>query len=329
MARIVRFHQTGAPEVLKIENVEVPPPGPGEVRIAVKAIGLNRAESMFRTGHYLEQPQFPSRLGYEVSGTIESVGSGVTDFKVGDAVGTIPAFLQGQHGVYGELATVPASSVAMNPKSLDWIQASAIWMQYLTAYGALVDIAHLNRGEYVVIPAASSSVGIAAIQIANMLGAHPIALTRTSTKAKALTELGAEYIVATEEQDLVKEVMKITNQKGARIVFDPVGGPTVEKLAKVTADHGIVFQYGALSGDPTPLPLFDVLGKCLTIRGYLLFEVTQNPGRLEVAKKFVTQGLEAGALKPIIAKTFEFDQIVDAHRYLESSEQVGKIVVTV
>src|SRR5436190_17293150 len=115
MARIVRFHQLGGPEVLKIEQVDVPPPGPGEVRIAVKALGLNRAESMFRLGQYLEQPKFPARLGYEAAGTIESVGPGVTDLKPGDAVSTIPAFSQNEYGVYGDLVNVPAAAVAKHP----------------------------------------------------------------------------------------------------------------------------------------------------------------------------------------------------------------------
>ena len=114
------------------------------------------------------------------------------------------------------------------------------------------------------------------------------------------------------------------------MVFDPVAGPTFARLAAATADHGIIFQYGALSPEPTPLPLMEVLGKSLTVRGYLLFEITRDPKRLGACKSFVLEGLASGKLKPIIAKTFSgLDQIVAAHRYLESNQQVGKIVVTV
>ena len=183
MARVVRFHQTGGPEVLKIENIEVRPPGRGEVRIAVKALGLNRAESMFRSGQYLEDPKFPARLGYEAAGIVEAVGEGVTGLKVGDAVSTIPAFSQNEYGVYGDTALAPAAAVAKHPASLSWTDAAAIWMQYATAYGALIDIAHLGAGDTVLIPAASSSVGIAAIQIANLVGATPIALTAHQPQA--------------------------------------------------------------------------------------------------------------------------------------------------
>jgi NADPH:quinone reductase-like Zn-dependent oxidoreductase len=329
MARIVRFHQTGGPEVLKIEQVDVPPPGPGEVRIAVKALGLNRAESMFRSGTYLEQPRFPARLGYEAAGTVAALGEGVQGLKVGDAVSTIPAFSQNQYGVYGDTAIVPAFAVAKHPASLSWAEAAAVWMQYATAYGALIDIAGLKAGDTLLIPAASSSVGIAAIQIARMIGATPVALTRGSSKRKALLDAGAAHVIATEEQDLVAEAKKLTGGKGARIVFDPVGGPTVAKLTVAMAERGILFLYGALSTEPTPLPLMDVVGKSLTIRGYVLFEITGDPRRLERARKFIVDGLSAGKLKPVVAKTFPLEQIVEAHRYMESNQQVGKIVVTV
>jgi NADPH:quinone reductase-like Zn-dependent oxidoreductase len=329
MSRVVRFYQTGEPEVLKIENVDVPAPSDGEVRIAVKALGLNRAESMFRRGQYLEDPKFPARLGYEASGTVESVGPGVKDLKAGDVVSTIPAFSQNQYGVYGDLVLAPAAAVAKHPTNLSWTEAAAIWMQYLTAYGALIDIAKLTTGDTLLIPAASSSVGLAAIQIANMVGARSIALTRKSNKRDQLTKHGAAHVIATEEQDLVAEVKRLTGDKGARVAFDPVGGPTVAKLVEAMAFHGVLFQYGALSTEPTPLPLFGLLGKCLTIRGYVLFEFTNQPAHLKRGIDFVVGGLSSGKLKPVIAKTFSLDQIVEAHRYLESNQQIGKIVVTV
>jgi NADPH:quinone reductase-like Zn-dependent oxidoreductase len=329
MARVVRFHETGGPEVLKVEELEVPPPGPGEVQIRVHALGLNRAESMFRRGQYLEVPKLPARLGYEAAGTVAAVGPGVHGFKLGDAVSVIPSFSLNTHGVYGELANVPAHAVAHHPPSLSWVDAAAVWMQYLTAYGALIDIAGLSKGDALVIPAASSSVGLAAIQIANRVGAVAIALTRGSSKRQALLDAGAAEVIATDEQDLVKEVRELTGGKGARVVFDPVGGPTFRKLVAATAQLGLVFLYGALSPEPTPLPLFDVLGKWITIRGYVLMEITGDPIRLERGKTFVNSGLADGSFKPIIARTFPLDQIVEAHRYLESNQQIGKVVVTV
>jgi len=329
MARVVRFHRTGGPEVLRVEEVEVPPPGKGEVQINIKALGLNRAESMFRSGQYLETPKLPARLGYEAAGTVAALGPGVQGFQVGDPVSTIPSFSLNDYGLYGDLANAPARAVTHHPASLSWAEAAAVWMQYLTAYGALIDIGKLTRGETVLIPAASSSVGLAAIQIANKVGAVPAALTRGKAKRQALLDAGAAHVIATEEQDLVKEVLGVTGGKGARVVFDPVGGPTFAKLAQATARLGIMFLYGALSPEPTPLPLFDVLGKWVTIRGYVMMEITSDPARLERAKEFVNDGLADGSLKPLVAKAFPLDKIVEAHRFLESNQQIGKVVVTV
>lgn len=329
MSRIVYFHKTGGPEVLQIDNVEVPPPAAGEVRIRVKALGLNRAEAMFRSGQYLMQPELPSKLGYEASGIVEAVGSGVTGFSVGDAVSIVPPIDQGKFGVYGEIATVPARFVVKHPTSLSFIEAAAVWMQYMTAYGALIDIAQVKPGDFVIITAASSSVGLAAIQLCNLIGATPIATTRQEVKRKALQEAGAKYVIVTENEKISQRVKEITEGKGARIVFDPVGGKTVLDLAEAMSEGGILFQYGALSPEPTPFPLFIALSKSLTMRGYVLFEILNDAARFTKAKQFIVQALADGKLKPIIAKTFAFEDIVEAHRFLESNEQIGKIVVTV
>lgn len=329
MARIVRFNKTGGPEVLQIENMEVAPPGPGEVRIKVKALGLNRAEAMFRLGQYLEDPKLPSRLGYEASGIVDAIGLGVKGLSVGDTVSTIPSKSQGKYGVYGEIATVPQEFVVKHPSSLTFNEAAAVWMQYMTAYGALIDIAQIKKGDFVVVTAASSSVGLAAIQLCNLVGATPIATTRTSEKKKALQNAGAAHVIATQEENLVEKLKEITVGKGARVVFDPIGGKMVQDLAEGMSYGGILFEYGALSPDPTPFPLFAALKKGLTVRGYTLFEILNDPAKLEKAKHYVIEALSSGKLKPILDKTFTLDHIVDAHRYMESNKQFGKIIVTV
>lgn len=329
MSRVIRFKQTGDADVLQIQSETVPAPEAGEVQIEVAAFGLNRAEVMFRRGQYLESPELPARIGYEASGTITAIGDGVTGFNIGDAVSTIPNFSMNHYGSYAETANMPVTAVTHHPPGLGWDQAAAIWMQYLTAYGALIDIANMQAEDYVLIPAASSSVGLAAIQLCNLIGAVPIALTRSSHKKQALLEHGAQHVVVSEEQDVIAEVENITAGEGVRIVFDPVGGPMLETLAQVTAKHGIIFQYGALSPDPSPFPLFSVLAKGLTIRGYTLFEFTSDEAKLARAQQAIYQWLDNAQLRPVIDRTFSFDDIVAAHRYLESNEQFGKIIVTV
>lgn len=327
--KIVRFHKTGGPEVLKLEEQPLPEPGKGEVRLRVKAIGLNRAEVMFRMGKYLVQPALPSKLGYEASGTVEAVGEGVDPSWIGKTASTVPAFAVDKYGVYGEVAIVPADALAKYPESLSPEEGTSIWMQYLTAYGALVHFGKIAKGDFVLITAASSSVGIAAIEMSKAEGAISIAVTRTQAKSAELKSLGADHVVVTNDEDLVARVNEITGGKGARLVFDPIGGSLVEKLAVVTAYQGIIFEYGGLSGEPTPLPLFLALSKSLTFRGYTLFEINGVPELREQAEKYVFDKLQAGAFRPRIAKTFKLADIVEAHRYMESNQQIGKIVVTV
>lgn len=329
MAKVVRFHELGGPEVLRIEDIDVGEPGPGEVRLLVQAIGLNRAEALFRAGHYLEAAKLPARLGYEAAGIVDAIGPDVADLAVGDAVAVVPAFSLNAYGMYGDVVLAPAHAVVRTPDGVTPVEAAAVWMQYLTAYGALVDIAGLGSGDFVIIPAASSSVGLAAIQIARMVGATAIATTRSGRKADALREAGAQHVIATERDDLAAEVKKITGGAGARVVFDPVAGPFVETLAEACAPGGILFIYGLLSMRPTPFPTLAALGKGLALRGYTLFEIVSDPDRFARGKAFVLDGLAKGALKPIIARTFPLEQIVEAHRYMEAGEQFGKIVVTV
>lgn len=329
MSNVVRFHETGGPEVLRFEEHEVGDPGAGELRVRMEAIGLNRAEVMFREGAYLEDPDLPAGNGYEGGGTVEAVGEGVTDFSVGEAVSIIPAFSLNQYSVYGERAIVPARAVVHRPEQTDAVHGSAVWMPYLTAYGALIDFGGLRRGQAVAITAASSSVGLAAIQIANSIGATPIAVTRGRGKVAALQQAGAAHVIVSGEEDVTSALLEATRGRGADLVFDPVAGSGVEALAQGMARHGTLFLYGLLSGEPTPFPLIPALAGGLSVRGYTLFEITGDDTRFERGKAWITRGLESGDLRPTVDRTFAFNEMVAAHRYLESNQQFGKIVVTV
>jgi len=170
--------QAGGPEVLEFIDMEVPAPGPHEVRIEVKAIGINRADSMWRNDKYTEPVQFPAGLGYDAAGIVDAVGKDVAGFAAGDAVSTIPAYSLNKYFTYGEVILAPDHAVVKHPESLSFVEAASVWMMFITAYGALIFDAQVKAGDFVIIPAASSSVGLAAIQIANYAGATPIALTR-------------------------------------------------------------------------------------------------------------------------------------------------------
>ena len=328
MARVVRFHQLGGPEVLTIDDMEVGDPGPGEVRIRVEAVGLNRAEAMYRAGRYPVKPHLPSLIGYEGVGRIEALGAGVTDYKEGDRVCVLPMIQQGQYGIWADQAIVPARILLPAPPGLSVAEAASIWMQYMTAF-ALIEVADVGVGDGVIIRAASSSVGVAAIQLANWAGSISIAATRTRAKADDLRAQGAAHVVATEEEDLVERVMEITGGKGAYVAFDPVGGPYVETLAAALRPRGILFVYGGLSGQDTPYPHWQCAFKGLSMRGWVASEIWNHPHRFERARETILAGLAGGQLKPVIARQFEgLESLPEANAYLESNDQIGKVVVT-
>lgn len=330
MSKTVLFHELGGPEVMKLEDVEVGLPGPGEVRIRVDAIGLNRAEVLFRTGFYIQPVnKFPARLGSEAAGVIEAVGEGVTGFRVGDPISTVPAFSQNDYGVYAERAIVPASAVVHRPEGLGAVEGAAVWMPYVTAWGGLVEVGGMRPGDTVVLNAASSSVGLATIHVANHVGATPIAITRTAAKKEALLKEGAAEVIVTESEDVVERVLAATGGRGAEYVFDAVAGPGVTDLARVVADDGTLMVYGALSGEPTPYPGIELGMPALNMRTYTMLETATRPERMRQAEAFVAAGLRSGAFRPVVDRTFDLTEIVEAHRYLESNTQVGKIVVTV
>jgi NADPH:quinone reductase-like Zn-dependent oxidoreductase len=233
------------------------------------------------------------------------------------------------YGVYGEVAIVPVGALAAYPEKLTPEQGTSIWMQYLTAYGALIHYARIKKGDFVVITAASSSVGIAAIEIANAEGAISIATTRTSKKKTVLSEVGAKHVIVTEEENFVARIKAITGGTGAGVIFDPIGGKGIEQLAEAAALGGTIYEYGALAPEPTPFPLFAALGKGLTVRGYTVREILSSPQLSAKGVQYVFDHVKAGNFKPRIDRAFPFAQIVEAHRYMESNAQIGKIVVSV
>lgn len=333
--RIVQFAREGGPEVLELVSMVAPAPKRGEVRIRVEAIGLNRAEAMYRGGYYFERAQhFPARLGYEASGVVESVGPEVEGLSVGQAVNTIAAFSMQEHGIYGELVTVPARAVIPRPDGVTAVTAAAIWTAAATAYGGLIEVGHLRAGDTVVLTAAAGAVGIAAIQTANRIGAQAIAVTRDPHKTETLLEAGASRVLIAGRDDLLGAVKAATGGRGADLVFDAISGAGVGELARATARGGMLLLYGfySMPARPggfgttgTPLPMeFGI-----DMRWYAMTDTFFDPSSRARMEQFVVSGLRAGTLAPRIDRTFELDQIVEAHRHLESNAHVGKIVVTV
>lgn len=326
MTRVVRFHRFGGPEVLQVDDCEVGDPGPGEVRIRVAAFGLNRVETMYRSGHF-GPVSFPARIGYEAAGVIDAVGEGVTRWRAGDRVAALYGLSMEQYGTYADEILYPADMLVPVPAGQSLVIAAASWMMYGTAY-ALIDVADIRSGDAVIITAASSSVGVAAIQIANAAGAIPIAVTRTRAKADTLRELGAAHVIVSDEEAVTERILAITGGAGARIVFDAVAGPPLAGLLAATAPLGVVIVYGMLAGDTVGLTVPALMMNNITLRGFSADLLIRQPERRRRVTDYIGAGLANGTLAPVIDRTFDLAEIADAHRYLEANGQSGKIVVT-
>lgn len=330
MALTVRFHEYGGPEVLRLDHVDPGEPGPGEVLVRVDAVGVNRAEALFRGGQYIEAAAaFPARLGAEAAGVVERLGPGVEGLGPGQAVSVVPAFSQNDYGVYAERAVVPARALVPRPDGVDAVSGAAVWMPYLTAYGAMAEVTGLRPGDVAVVTAASSSIGLAALHTAARLGATPVAVTRTRAKADRLLAEGAAAVVVSDEEDVAARVLELTGVRGAAAIFDAVAGPGVLDLARAVAAGGTLLLWGAQSGQPTPYPGFDLGMPALNVRTYTVHEITRDAERLRRAVAFVTSGLRDGAFRAVVDRLFPLADVVAAHRHLDADDRFGKVVLTV
>lgn len=271
----------------------VPAPGPGQVAVRIEALGLNRAEALFRSGTYYYQPALPaSRLGYEASGVVEAIGEGVTELAVGDPVTTGPGIEMSAQGVYAERVVLPESAVLPRPASVDAVTGAASWLTYTTAYGGLLETAGLRPGDHVLITGASSGVGTAAIQVARRIGAIPLATTRTEAKRQGLLDAGAAEVIVSggDAETVAKEVRRLTGGRGAEVIFDAIGGPGFRPLAEALAEGGTVLVYGWLDRRPAEIPW----NWPFTIHTYANMTLTATPGGRRRSTAFLNAGLADG-----------------------------------
>ena len=229
--------------------------------------------------------------------------------------------------LFADSMTVPAEALVATPANVSDRDAGSIWMQCLTAWGALVEIADVGADDWVVVPAASSSVGIASIQLCRAVGARVIATTTSSAKVDALRRFAPDAIVDTRAESYVDRVKAITGGRGARVIFDPIYGPVVNDHIRVACREAIVFVYGALDATPLELGLGGMLRKQIRLQGYTLGPLLDDPARRARALREITALLERGAFAPVVDAYFPLDRIQDAHRHLESNQHIGKIVV--
>ena len=316
----------GGPEVLKPARRPVPKPGSEEVLIAVAAAGVNRPDVLQRQGNYTPPPGASDLPGLEVAGTVAAVGAGVKDWKVGD-----PAMALVAGGGYAEYCAAPAPQCLPVPRGFSMIEAAAVPETFFTVWTNVFDRGRLKSGETFLVHGGSSGIGTTAIQLAHEFGAKVITTVGGGDKAAACRKLGADLAINYREADFVKEVMKATGDKGADLILDMVGGDYINRNLACLAVDGRLVQIAFLQGSKAEINLAAVMMKRQTITGSTLRprSVAQKGEIAAALKREVLPLLEAGKAKPVIFKTLKLAEAAEAHRLMESSAHIGKIVLTI
>ncbi|ACZ32336.1 Alcohol dehydrogenase zinc-binding domain protein [Xylanimonas cellulosilytica DSM 15894] len=330
MSRVVVFDEFGGPEVLRVMDAPVVEPAAGEVRVRIEAFAVNPLDALMRSGRSPAPVPLPhARLGVEGTGVVEAMGADVAGLSVGAPV--VLAAVPDAHvrGSYAEHVTLPARQVIPRPAGLGIAEAAAVWVAFSTAYGALVEKAGMRPGDHVVVTAASGAVGRAAVQVANRVGAVPLAVTRHAANADGLLDAGAVVVVAMDRENVVAAVRRHTGGTGADVVLDLVGGPGQADLARAVRPGGTVLAAGFLDPRPARVPTSPVPTTALPVVAYRSFEHTLDPAVVRRMAVFLDDGLREGALRPVVGEVFTLDDVVQAHRHLEKGLHGGrKIVVT-
>ena len=339
--RAVVIPNHGPPEVLTVEERPDPPVGPGEVRVAVRAAGINFADTLARAGTYPDAPPPPCVVGYEVAGEVESVGEGVEDFAPGDRVMAGTRF-----GGYAEIVSVPEVQVVPLPDRFSFEQGAAIPVNYATAYAGLVIMGGLKSGERALIHAAGGGVGISATQVAKAIGAEVFG-TASGSKHDAIREQGVDHPIDYRTQDFEAEVMRITNGQGVDVAMDAIGPSSFRKSYRSLRSGGRLVMYGASeisTGETRDLRAvvkglarmpgatmpwwksLAVMNENKGVFGLNMLKWWDAEQSLDRAIEPILAGLGKEYV-PVVAEAFPFDRAPDAHRYIAERRNVGKVVL--
>lgn len=329
------------PSSLKLIKSDLPLPGKKQVRVKMTSMGLNRGDLLYCQGRYFFQSPEHSRVGFEGAGIIDALGGDVfqSGYKIGDRVGLLPmSFNISQQGCFSEYGLYEPKSLIPSPSNIPDDETGSFWMAFLTAWGGMVDCGGLSQGETVVITAASSSVGLAAIQIAKMLGAKVIATSSSDNKSKALIENGADKVIifpsnlnhnelAAANDDYVANVREFTQGKGSDLVFDAVAGPASYGLVKASTLGGRIVIQGMLDRRPMNIHAGVLMKRRLTLRGYTLDETLEQEIKKQAAINAISKGVENKDLQPVIAQKYSLSSFNDAFKDLKLNQHIGKIML--
>src|SRR5512143_337666 len=319
--KAIRVHQFGGPEVLALDEIPLPQPGPGEARVKLQAIGVNFIDIYQRTGAY--KGALPLALGQEAAGVVDATGAGVTEVKAGDRVAYASVL-----GSYAEYANVPAARLVPVPEKITAEQAAAVMLQGMTAHYLTNSTFPLHTGNTALVHAAAGGLGLLVVQIAKRMGAHVIGTVSTEEKAQLAKEAGAEHTILYTQQDFEAETKRITGGKGVDVVYDSVGKTTFDKSLNCLRSRGYMVLCGQSSGAVAPLDpqVLNAKGSLFLTRPTLGHYIATREELLWRTGDLFKWML-AGELKVRVDKTFPLANAGQAHEYLAGRQSKGKLVL--
>ena len=335
MSRTIRLHKFGPAEVLKCEEHEAATPASGEVQVRVQAIGISWYDVLWRQNLAPSRARLPAGIGHEMAGVVTKVGEGVSDLSVGDKVASFPGQSPNDYPTYGELIVMPRSALTRYPDVLTPIEASVHYTPLLIAYFAYVDLAKVKPGQTVLITDASHCAGPSFVQLGKALGVKVIAATKDAEERDCLLALGADHVIVTEEQDLLMQINKLTDNRGVDVVLDGLGGPQMSVLGDVLAPRGSLVLYGMQGGNHTPFPACAAFQKniqffvhCIgNFTGKPELGIAQDEEAMQRALRMINQLTADKVLLPLIVRVFPFEEFVDAHRYMDGCPCRGRVAL--
>ncbi|MBP2298671.1 NAD(P)H-quinone oxidoreductase [Azospirillum picis] len=324
--RCVEISQPGGPDVLQATRRPAPVPGPGEILVEVAAAGVNRPDTLQRQGRYDPPPGASDLPGLELAGTVIAIGEGVSGWATGDRVCALVA-----GGAYAEYCAVPAVQALPVPEGLTMVEAAAVPETFFTVWTNVFERGALQRGETLLIHGGSSGIGTTAIQLAKSFGATVFTTAGSDDKCRACEDLGADRAINYKTEDFAAVIREATGGRGVDVVLDMVGGDYIARDVEVMAPDGRHVSIAFLQGAKVSLNMYPVMTKRLTLTGSTLrARPVPEKGRIAAAlRQQVWPLLAAGTVKPQIHATFPLEEAAEAHRLMESSTHIGKIVLTV
>ena len=324
--RYVAAREPGPPEVLALAETAVPTPKAGEVLIEVAYAGVNRPDCIQRAGHYPPPPDASPILGLEVAGKVVGIGEGVATLRVGDDVCALTP-----GGGYAEYCTAPASWCLPWPRGLSAVEAASLPENYFTVWNNVFDRVHLRAGESILIHGGTSGIGLTAIQLARSFGATTFTTVGSADKAAFCRDIGADHVINYREQDFAAEIATLTSKRGVNVVLDMVGGDYIERNLKSLALEGRMVIIAFLQGSKVMVDWRHIMMKRLTVTGSTL-RASPAARKAEIAaslREKVWPLFESGKVKPVIYRVFPVAEAAEAHRLMESSAHIGKIMLDV